>query len=102
MEAANQFDTLFEAITALRELGYERDFNAEADALVCAATGNRYLPENFEVTSYHRFEGSTDPADESVLYAISSAKGPEGLLVNAYGVYADGLSDRLVEKLRIS
>ena len=38
--------------------------------------------------------------DEAVVYAISSPVfGVKGVLVNAYGIYADEASDVLVQKL---
>jgi hypothetical protein len=42
----------------------------------------------------------TDPADNSVVYAIESDNGTKGVLVNAYGVYADTLSADMITKLR--
>jgi hypothetical protein len=42
----------------------------------------------------------SDVDNESVLYAISSKEGSlKGLLVNAYGMYADYTSFKLVQKL---
>jgi hypothetical protein len=41
---------------------------------------------------------STD--DNSVLYAISAKDGIKGLLVDAYGVYAENISEAMRRKLR--
>jgi hypothetical protein len=44
----------------------------------------------------------SDVDNESVLYAISSTDGKiKGLLVNAYGVYADYASFKLIQKLNM-
>ncbi len=38
----------------------------------------------------YRFERPTDPGDDLILYAISSAKcNRKGVLTNAFGLYAD-------------
>ena len=37
----------------------------------------------------HRFEGESDPDDMSVVYAIESQDGTRGVLVDAFGTYAD-------------
>ena len=47
----------------------------------------------------HRFEGNTDPEDESVLYAIRTPDGLHGTLVGAFGTYADEMSVEMSAKL---
>lgn len=47
----------------------------------------------------YRFEGDTDPADEAVVYAIESKAGLKGILVNAYGLYANTMSNEIIQKL---
>jgi hypothetical protein len=54
------------------------------------------------VVRYYRFEGMTDPADNTVLYVIETSSGEKGLLVDAYGVYAGNVPKEMVEKLQIS
>ena len=59
-------------------------------------------PEDFEIEEKHRFQEMSDVDNESVLYAISSTDGKiKGLLVNAYGVYADYASFKLIQKLNM-
>jgi hypothetical protein len=70
------------------------------DYLDCRNGACRLSPKEFHVEKVFRFEGPTDPADEAILYAISSHNGDiKGLLVNGYGMYADGLTNDMVEKL---
>ena len=56
--------------------------------------------EDFDVDETHRFEGMSSTDDNSVLYAISSKDGIKGLLVDAYGVYAENISEAMRKKLR--
>jgi hypothetical protein len=96
------YDTLTEAINALRKQGYTEDYNLLSDCIECKTGNYKLSPKDFQVDKVFRFEGPTDPADEAVLYAISSPKrGTKGLLVNAYGIYADEATNDLVEKLSI-
>jgi hypothetical protein len=60
------------------------------------------MPDDFEVTEVYRFEGMTDPDDQSVLYALESKDGIKGTLVNGYGLYSDGATDELIAKLYIA
>ena len=58
-------------------------------------------PEDFEIVNFYRFEGMTDPGDETILYAIEEKGGRRGTLVNAYGPYADEPSAEMVRKLNV-
>lgn len=93
------YDTLSQAISGLRDQGYTTDFNLEENCLVC--NGKKLPIADFEIVEVHRFEGATNPDDSSVLYVIESKSGERGLLVSAYGVYADGVSAEMAQKLSI-
>jgi len=94
------FDTLVEAIADLKKRGYSNDFNLHPEWIECPPMGLKLTPEEFHVDEVHRFEGATNPDDSAVLYAISSTQ-MKGVLVDAYGAYADSLSDEMIARLRI-
>ena len=94
------YDTLSEAINDLKQRGYSYDFNVKPTCLECASLKNEIKPEAFKVNETHRFEGMSSTDDNSVLYAISSKDGIKGLLVDAYGVYAENISEAMRKKLR--
>ncbi|MFI5140348.1 MAG: phosphoribosylpyrophosphate synthetase [Sphingobacteriales bacterium] len=93
------FDTLTEAINDLKKRGYNLDFNIRDTVVECIETGTQLSANEFEITEVHRFEGDTDPGDELVLYAIESKSGLKGTIVNAFGPYANSISDELIAKL---
>ncbi|WP_291721017.1 phosphoribosylpyrophosphate synthetase [Bernardetia sp.] len=96
-------DTLSETMNALKNKGYTTDFNLDKDCLVCTHEGKEIhvYPQEFEIDDTFRFEGETNPADESVLYAISSEKhNLKGVLVNAYGVYANDTVGEMAKKFK--
>lgn len=96
----NNFGTVSQTIDALKQQGYDLDFNIKHECLICHQTNTVLSPEDFELDAVYRFEGESNPDDEAVVYAISSPKfGVKGVLVNAYGLYADDASDALVQKL---
>ncbi len=95
------YDTLLDAINGLKAKGFTLDFNLKENRLHCTEAGRQLSPEEFEVTEVYRFEGMSSPDDNSVLYAIESHDGLRGTLVNAYGVYADAISNAMVAKLDI-
>jgi hypothetical protein len=86
------YDTLSEAINDLKASGYTLDLNLKSHFLECDSKKVRLHPEDFKIDKSFRFEGMSNPDDNSILYAISSTQGLRGLLVDAYGVYAEGLS----------
>jgi len=93
------YETLSQAINGLRERGYTTDFNLEENCLVC--NEEKFNIDDFEIVEVYRFEGATNPDDSSILYAIESRKGQKGVLVSAYGVYAEGMSADMAAKLAI-
>ncbi len=93
------YTTVSEAVEGLHARGYREDFSLSPDFISCAALDLKLHPADFEVNETHRFEGETDPADEAVVYAISSHQGVRGVMVNAYGTYAESISAELVKKL---
>lgn len=94
------YDTLSEAINGLQHRGYTYDFNLKHDGLECASLQIHIHPEDFKVDEHYRFEGMSNPDDNSILYAISSKDGIKGLLVDAYGMYSENISEAMRTKLR--
>lgn len=94
------YDTLTEALDGLRKQGFTQDYNLKEDHLKCQQEDIELHPADFDIVNVYRFEGMTDPGDEAVLYAIESKTGNRGVLVDAYGAYADAISPEMAEKLR--
>ena len=102
MESEYTYDTVTEAVNDLQKRGYTCDFNLnhDVDFLICNQTSKSLSPEDFEIDEVHRFEGETDPGDETIIYAISSNKDDtKGLIINAYGMYADAAASKIVKYL---
>ena len=93
------YDTMTEAVKGLRQRGFTVDFNLLENCLVCH--NNKFDIEDFEIVEMHRFEGDTDPADESIVYAIQSLTGVKGILVNGYGISAEAMSTEMAQKLNM-
>lgn len=95
-------DTLSGQISILRAEGYNEDFNLMEDSIECREGEYKLMHDQFTVDEVFRFEGESDPADEAILYAISSDHYPlKGILVNGYGIYTDKITDQLVKKLNM-
>ena len=97
------FETLSEAVNDLVKRGYKHNFSFKSNRIECVENKINLQPDEFEIDEIHRFEGDTDPGDENVLFAISSAKHKiKGLLVDAFGTYADASSADLISRLKMA
>lgn len=95
------FGTLSETINGLVKAGYNFDFNIQDECLICHHDNIALSPDDFEIDKTYRFEGESNPADESIVYAISSAKFKvKGVLVNGYGISDDSATSQIIKKLQ--
>ncbi|MBZ0247210.1 MAG: phosphoribosylpyrophosphate synthetase [Cyclobacteriaceae bacterium] len=98
-------ETLSEVLNDLSLRGYTLDFSlhSEKDCLICRKTTRHLSSDEFDVDEYYRFEKATDSRDEVILYALSSSKyNVKGVVVNTLGIYANGSTSKIVEKLKQS
>ena len=97
----NTYETLSQAVEDLKSKGYTNELELKPEGVACKSTNTELAPSDFEVDEMHRFEGESNPSDASVIYAISSDKhGLKGLLIDAFGTYADTFTAEMLEKLR--
>ena len=90
MSASPQnYQNLLEAVNGLRSRGYNYDFNFENTCLYCDKVSGKFEASDLKITEYYRFEGMSDPEDNSVIYAIVSNTGHKGIIIDAYGAYSD-------------
>jgi len=94
------YDTLSKAVNGLKERGFTTDFNLDENCLVCHL--DKFNISDFEIVEFHRFEGESNPSDESIVYAIESNTGLKGILVSGYGISAEGMSAEMAGKLSIN
>lgn len=94
----NQYATLSGAVEALKQKGYTDELTITEEGLFNMASP--LDPTQFTIDSFHRFEGPTDPADLSIVYAVSSEQlGLKGLLIGDYGANAQDFIHKMVQQL---
>lgn len=94
--------SLTDAIKDLQSRGYNEDFNLQPTCIECPSLKLQLHPEEFMIDEFYRFEGMSNPDDNSIVFAISSPRGIKGILVDAYGVYAENLTEEMIMKLSIA
>lgn len=96
------YDTLSEAVNDLQRRGYTHDFLLPEDkeCIYCHSHSLELSEDEFVIDEIYRFEGMTDPGDESIVFAISSDKhNVKGLVINSFGADFSYRSSKLVETL---
>ena len=81
--------TLVSSLNNFIVKGFTEDYKALDAGLKALQTGLIYQPAEVKVVDFHRFEGSSDPGDQSILYAIETNDGSKGTLVDAFGPESD-------------
>ena len=73
----------------LEEKGFTDQYQVESGVLHCLTNGKTYHAEDVVTLNFYRFEGISNLDDMSILYAIETADGRKGTLVDAFGMYAN-------------
>ncbi|MCW3112553.1 MAG: hypothetical protein JWR18_949 [Segetibacter sp.] len=79
--------------------GYDDDFKISDKGLKSLKTEKIYPPEEINVVNFFRFEGQSDPNDNTILYQIETTDGLKGTLVDAYGPYADRKLSEFIQQV---
>ncbi len=82
-------NTLVDSINGFIEKGYTEDYKVTEAGLSALKSGKVFAADQVKVIDFHRFEGSSDPGDESILYAIETCDGDKGTLVDSFGPSGD-------------
>jgi hypothetical protein len=94
------YETLVDATNDLYKRGYTANLSLEGDTIDDKDQNIHMGADDFEIDEFYRFEGQSNPADMSIVYAVSSGKyNLKGTLVNAYGTYANTSESALLAKL---
>jgi len=105
MEYSNSqpsFDTVTEALQWLNKQGFTEDFNLNENCILFNNGKQSMSPDDFNIEYVFRFEGDTDPGDENIVYGINSdTYNIKGVMMSAFGMYADAISDEMIKKLSI-
>lgn len=85
----NEMKTLVSCTNMLDKLGFTAQFKALETGLKSLKTERLFKPDEIKVINFYRFEGESNPSDNTILYAIETCTGELGTLTDAYGPYSD-------------
>jgi hypothetical protein len=82
----DSMDTVTEAIRRLQGEGYTGNwFATAAHELESSESGEVFDPTEVEIDHILRFEGESDPGDESIVFALRTPAGDRGIYSAPYG-----------------
>jgi hypothetical protein len=87
--ATKAYTTVAEALRDLEQRGFNANFELIGKTFRAVGSAKTFDPDDLTIVEHHRFEGSSDPEEMAVVYAIEAKDGTRGVLVDAYGVYAN-------------
>lgn len=100
MSPAQAPETVTDAVTLLAADGFDTNFTLEEAIARCDACNGRHDPAQLVVRRTFRFEGNTDPADESIVLGVECPTcHVRGVIVSAYGPEAEPQLLALLERL---
>lgn len=69
-----RYATTERALEELKQKGFHKDYNADSELLIMDPTG-------FSIVYIYRYEGMSNPDDESTVYGIQHISGEKGVFV---------------------
>jgi len=99
--SAKLYTSLAEAIQGLKKRGFTANFEFLDQVFRDVNSGRTFNAEDLTIVEHYRFEGSSDPDDMSVIYAIESDEGTQGIIADAFGVYANPELGGFLNNVRI-
>lgn len=97
----NSYSSLSVAIADLQSKGFSEDFNLVAEGIQSKNLKKEWKAGDLEVIKFYRFEGMSNPSDNTILYLIETKDGTKGLLVDVYGADIGNVSPEMIRKLSI-
>lgn len=96
------FDSIKEALEDLEQRGFGYDFNEDKDKIYERYKTSEFSLSEFKIVEVYRFEGTSNPSENAIVYAIESEKyNIKGYLVNAYGMYSESGFAEMVSAMEL-
>ena len=84
LDVNNRYSTLSQAQKKLYDEGYTSSFNLLSKNEMTDGD-TVYKPDDMAIAEFHRFEGMSNPADTSIIYALEADDGTKGVVIDTYG-----------------
>lgn len=92
-------NTLTQLVNKMVKDGYADSFKVTTRGLYSCAKSRYYRPEQVRIINFYRFEGQSDPGDNTIMYVVETSDGVRGTLIDAYGTYSDGSVNKFIAEV---
>ena len=99
--STNRYTNMLEAIQELKKRGFTANFEFLNQEFRDVDSGRTFKADKLTIVEHYRFEGTSDPDDMSVVYAVESDDGLKGIVADAFGLYANPDLGGFLEKVKI-
>lgn len=90
MQQPVEMTTLSQVLEKLRLKGVDNELKMNGDKQMVSEQSEKvYRPEDLVIFKTFRFEGDSDPGDNSALYITEDKEGEIGYILDAYGAYSN-------------
>ena len=97
----HEYTSMTEALKGLKARSFTTNFEFLNNAFCAVDSERTFKAEELSILEHHRFEGVSDPDDESIVYAIETSDGIRGAIADAYGVYSNPKLEAFMEKVKM-
>lgn len=97
----NHYDSLIEAIEALKNRGYMLDLRVNEKEQLVDGDHHVFEPSVLDIVEYHRFEGMSNPSDNCIIYAVEQNGRALGIMIDAYGSEFSTLVASIIERMNM-
>jgi hypothetical protein len=94
MKPLYHYATVSEALEQLDRKGFIHDFNLQDEII-------KENPQGYEIEHVYRYEGDSNPDDESVVYGITCISGERGVYVAGFSANSESEAATVLAQLCI-
>ncbi len=92
--STKHYDSVADALAALKVKGYSQNFQVESTCLYCDGLDLRLNPGEFEIDEAYQVAGTPNCNVNAIIYGVSSRAGVKGTFVDEHGIYGENNSGK--------
>ena len=98
----NRYDTLAEASVELKQRGFNANLKVNENQKMVDSDGNQFDASQVTLVEFHRFEGMSNPADSSIIYAVEVRESNnKGMIIQSFGAETKYDQAEFIKKIAI-